>query len=217
MTTGFNETYYTRARRQGVVFIQYDPDDKPQVDTGNNSVTVKTRDPILNAPLEIETDLLVLATGISPSPSRDLMEAFGAQTDGDGFFREAESKWRPVDSIKEGVFACGLALAPSPIDDTVASGQAAAQRALRILTRTRLPAGAVTASVRHSLCSLCLRCVDTCPYDARWVDDEEARIAVNPGMCQGCGACAAVCPNGAAILNGYDKQQMMEMIDAAFI
>ena len=34
-------------------------------------------------------------------------------------------------------------------------------------------------------------------------------------MCQGCGACAAVCPNSAAVLRGYKDQQVLEMIDAA--
>ena len=34
-------------------------------------------------------------------------------------------------------------------------------------------------------------------------------------MCQGCGACAAVCPNGAAVLRGCSKPQMLGMIDAA--
>jgi heterodisulfide reductase subunit A len=38
---------------------------------------------------------------------------------------------------------------------------------------------------------------------------------VNPVMCQGCGACAAACPNFAAELNGYASRQMFDIIDAA--
>jgi heterodisulfide reductase subunit A len=79
-----------------------------------------------------------------------------------------------------------------------------------------LPVSSVSADVRHSLCSLCLRCIDACPYGARSVDTDEAHIVVNALMCQGCGACAAACPNGAAILDGYSKPLVMEMIDAAF-
>jgi heterodisulfide reductase subunit A len=48
------------------------------------------------------------------------------------------------------------------------------------------------------------------------VDEELSAIAVNAVMCQGCGACAAVCPNGAAILNGLDRKQVLSVIDAAF-
>jgi heterodisulfide reductase subunit A len=34
-------------------------------------------------------------------------------------------------------------------------------------------------------------------------------------MCQGCGSCAAVCPNGAAVLHGLSDPQVFDMIDAA--
>jgi len=38
---------------------------------------------------------------------------------------------------------------------------------------------------------------------------------VNPAMCQGCGECAATCPNGAAVVHGFNGQQMFGIIDAA--
>jgi len=216
MCKGFEETYYTQARAAGIIFIPYDPAHKPQVETVDpEKLRVKTRDPILEANLEIETDLLVLAVGIAPQPEPALNAAFGVKYNEDGFFEEAEPKWRPVDGLKEGVFACGLALAPMTIEESVATGQAAAERALRILTRSTLPAGRFTAGVRHSLCSLCLRCIETCPYAARWVDEEQQLMCVDPGMCQGCGACAATCPNGAAVLHGCSKPQMLGMIDGA--
>jgi heterodisulfide reductase subunit A len=41
------------------------------------------------------------------------------------------------------------------------------------------------------------------------------KVLVNPAMCQGCGSCAAICPNGASVLEGFLEQQMLEMIDAA--
>ena len=48
---------------------------------------------VLAAPNEIETDLLVLATGIVPELPEQLTAAFGSARDIDGFFAEAESKW----------------------------------------------------------------------------------------------------------------------------
>ncbi len=140
---------------------------------------------------------------------------FGATLDQDGFFQEAESKWRPVDSLKEGVFACGLAHSPRNIPEAIATAEAAAARALRILSRERLRSGKVVATVRHSLCSLCERCIDACPYGARTLDLDHENVLVNPAMCQGCGSCAAVCPNSASVLEGFQEQQMFETIDAA--
>jgi heterodisulfide reductase subunit A len=47
------------------------------------------------------------------------------------------------------------------------------------------------------------------------LDPDGERIVVNPVMCQGCGACAAVSPNDAAYVEGFDADQVMDVIDAA--
>jgi heterodisulfide reductase subunit A len=215
MACGFSEAAYTRAREAGVVFIPYPADRPPRVEQGEAGALVTVEEPILGCVLQIDATLVILATGVVPTLPAELAEAYGVRIDRDGFFEEADSKWRPVDSLKEGVFACGLALSPRTIAESIATGEAAAQRALRILTRERLAAGRVVARVRHSLCSLCEQCIGACPYGARALDAENEQVVVNPAMCQGCGACAAVCPNDASVLEGYPAQQMLAMIDAA--
>jgi heterodisulfide reductase subunit A len=216
MTYGFAESYYTQARRAGIVFIQYDPDEKPEVSTANGSIQVTTFEPVIGKKVRIDADLVVLATGVVPTLPRDLAEAFGATLDTDGFFEEAESKWRPVDALKEGIFACGLANSPRNITESIATAEAASQRALRILAHEQMPTGKVVAEVRYSLCSLCERCIDGCPYGARFVDLDLERVLVNAAMCQGCGSCATICPNSASVLAGFSDQQMFDVIDSAF-
>jgi len=215
MAYGFAEAAFTRARRAGVVFISYDPDRPPRVEPAETGATVTVAEPILGRTLAIEAQLVVLATGIVPRLPPELAEAYGAQVDRDGFFQEADSKWRPVDGLQEGVFACGLALGPRTITESVATAEAAAQRALRLISRERLATGRVTAGVHHSLCSLCEQCIAACPCGARSLDVDLEQVRVNPAMCQGCGACAAVCPNDASFLEGYAPQQMLATIDAA--
>lgn len=215
MTYGFAESYYTQARKDGVIFIQYDVAEKPQVTAMDGFVQVLAFEPIIGQKVQIDADLVVLATGIVPKLSKDLAESFGATMDRDGFFEEAESKWRPVDSLMEGVFACGLAHSPRSITESIATAEAAAQRALRILSYEQMPAGKVVAEIRHSLCSLCERCIETCPYGARVFDLDLEKVLVNAAMCQGCGSCATVCPNSASILAGFLDQQMFDVIDSA--
>ncbi|KPJ79025.1 MAG: hypothetical protein AMJ54_00800 [Deltaproteobacteria bacterium SG8_13] len=216
MTTGFTETYFTEARRRQVLFVQYATDNKPTVKVDGGGARVTVFEPIVGKELEIEADLVVLATGIVPNLPGKLAAAFGATIDPDGFFQEAESKWRPVDSLKEGIFACGLALSPRSVTEAIATAEAAAQRALRILCRDSLPAGKIVATVRRSLCSLCERCIDACPYQARALDANGEKVIVNAAMCQGCGECATVCPNNASVVDGFGQKQMLEIIDAAF-
>jgi heterodisulfide reductase subunit A len=38
---------------------------------------------------------------------------------------------------------------------------------------------------------------------------------VNEALCQGCGACVAACPNGASQQKGYEKAQLLAMLEAA--
>jgi len=218
MTYGFNESYYTKARKNDVIFIRYDLDKKPKVivqETTEGAIRVRTLEPILGRSIEIETDLVVLATGIIPKLPVDLMGQLGIESDRDGFFQEAESKWRPVDTLKEGIFVCGMSRAPCSIAEAIPSAEAAAQRALRILAQKELPAGSRVADIRHSLCTLCEQCIAACPYSARTIDKELNEIQINIAMCQGCGACTAACPNGASILEGSPMQQVFEMIDVA--
>jgi heterodisulfide reductase subunit A len=217
MSYGFTETYYTQARKAGVVFIQYEKDNKPRVEVTDGSVHVIADELIIGKKIQIDADLVVLATGILPNLPQEMASAYGATVDSDGFFQEAESKWRPVDSLAEGIFACGLAHSPRSIAESVATAEAAAQRSLRILARDQLPTGKVVAKVHQSLCSLCERCIEACPYEARMLDIDNEKILVNPARCQGCGSCAVACPNSASYLEGFSEQQLLDVIDAALV
>ena len=215
MAYGFMETYYTQARQSGVIFIQYDLENKPKVSVENGRISTAVTDPILGREVVLETDLLVLSTGIVPDGQVQLAETFGVETNQDGFFQEAEYKWRPVDFLKEGIFTCGMSHSPRNITESIAMAEATAQRALTILASNRLAAGNIVAEVRYSLCSLCEKCIEACPYGARWRDEDEGKIMVDELSCQGCGSCAAVCPNSASVLRGYRDQQIFSVIDAA--
>jgi heterodisulfide reductase subunit A len=215
MMPGFLEHHYTLARRAGAVFIRYDKQNPPRVGFEDGRPVITARDPILREDVVVRADILSLSSGLEPNDVEDLLEVFGVEVNEDGFYREADFKWRPVDFLKQGVFACGAGLGPRRMGETVASAKAAAQRAMRILNAETIARETVVASVRHSLCSLCQACVAACPYGARVVDLEHGRIRVDEILCQGCGACAAVCPNSATVLKGFHDGPMMAVIDAA--
>ncbi|MFO7838010.1 MAG: response regulator, partial [Desulfosalsimonadaceae bacterium] len=221
MSYGFNEAWFTEARRKGVIFFPYKTEAKPEVNLAEESgkeggaVRIAATDPVLGQPVEVSADLLLLATGISPVLPGALLEQLGTGVDEHGFFREADFKWRPVESLAAGVYACGLALSPRSIEESIASAEAAAMRAVCLLSRKQVHAGRKVAVVRHALCSRCRLCMMVCPYDARTIDPETGEIMVDIIKCQGCGACAAVCPNSATIMASGSEGEMFEMIDAA--
>ena len=215
MSYGFTESFYTEARRLGAQFIRFDPESPPTFRFEEGKAVVSCHDPVLRRDIEVHADILSLASGMEPEDNSELVELFGIECDEHGFFKEAEIKWRPVDFMKQGVFMCGTARAPGNIEEVIASAKAAAQRAIRLLCEKRLVSGSVIAEVRHSLCSLCGRCIAVCPYGARAMSPDFQKILVDEVLCQGCGSCAAICPNSASVLRGYKDSQVLSIIDAA--
>ncbi len=214
MSYGFKEEYYSQAREKGVLFINYDLDRKPEVAIEEERLIVQTIEPTTGGVLKIAPDLLVLSTGIVPNDNNVLAQMLNLEMTEDGFFKEAEVKFRPVDFVTNGIFLCGLAHSPRGITETIAQAQAAAQRAASILSRERLESGRVVSEVNERRCSGCELCVSACPYNARFKDTDKGVVVVIEALCQGCGACVAICPSGAAKLRGFTDKQVFSVMDA---
>jgi len=120
-----------------------------------------------------------------------------------------------VDFANDGLFLCGMAHYPKPIDESVAQAQAAAARALTFLTRESIQVGGVVSWIDPELCSGCLGCIHVCPYGAISMDAGRGTAEVNQVLCKGCGACAAACPSEAPTLMGFDNRQLYAQIKAA--
>ena len=216
MTYGMTEQYYTKARRDGVIFAAYDLKDKPSVKIDDGKPVVTFNDLVLRQQVEVKADLLCLSTGVEPSESnKELAQVFGVPLTQDGFFEEAESKWRPVDFLKEGFFLAGTAHSPRSIVEAMAQAEAAAQRAFTYLSRKTLTTSREVSTVHQSLCSRCQSCITVCPFEARSYDEANDRIVVDDAACQGCGMCAVACPNSAAEVQGVNERQNMAVIEVS--
>ncbi|HHW42493.1 MAG TPA: CoB--CoM heterodisulfide reductase iron-sulfur subunit A family protein, partial [Desulfotomaculum sp.] len=212
---GLNEQYYTAARQKGIIFIRYGVEQKPVVEAAGDGLAVRVTDPVLGAELAIEPDLLVLSTGVVPGEDNArLSQLFKVPLNGDGFFLEAHMKLRPVDFAAEGMYLCGLAHSPGLLGECITQANAAAMRAVTLLARDRLANVAETATVDEEICAGCGMCLKVCDYQARSLDPVRRVVEVNAALCQGCGACVAACPNGASRQKGYEKAQLLAMLEA---
>lgn len=217
-TYGFREDAYRQAAEQGVVFIRYEQDDKPDVTAveveGRSVLRVTVTEPTLGGRLVMDADRVALAVAAVPaSENKPLSQLLKVPLNEDGFFMEAHMKLRPVDFATEGIFLCGTAHSPKFIDESIAQAQAAASRALAILTQEELKAGGPVCTVSAGRCSGCGLCQQVCPYQAIAFRDEGIAV-VNQALCKGCGVCVSSCRSGALDLGGVSDEQTWAAIQA---
>jgi heterodisulfide reductase subunit A len=214
-TYGEREYLYREAREAGVIFIRYTLDNKPVVKLKDGKILVNAVDHVIGRPVEIETDLLTLASAVIPNRDDKLANFFKVPVNNDGFFIERHAKLGPSEFATDGVFLCGLAHYPKPIDESVAQGQAAASRAVTLLARETIFTNGTIAETNPSHCSECGVCVSVCPYNAPSFAEEgpwTGRARINPVLCKGCGLCVASCRSGAIHLKGFDNDQIFSQI-----
>ncbi|MCK5541766.1 MAG: FAD-dependent oxidoreductase [Desulfobacterales bacterium] len=213
---GFREDLYQEARQKGVLFIRYDLEKMPELrKDGDGQLEFNIVDHVLQIPLRINPDLVVLASSIVPGENKDLFEKFKVPVNAEGFLVEAHAKLRPVDFASDGLFVAGLAHYPKPIEESIAQARAAVARAMTILSKDSLMVGGVVAEVTPEKCAVCLTCVRTCPYDIPYIH-EDGYAMISASECHGCGACVAECPGKAIKLNNFTDQQIIAKTDALF-
>ncbi|MFH2060343.1 MAG: FAD-dependent oxidoreductase [Pseudomonadota bacterium] len=213
---GFREDLYKEARSLGVLFIRYDLEKMPELKINSNKeLEFTVTDHVLQIPVKINPDLVVLASGIKPADNKDLFEKFKVPANSEGFLVEAHAKLRPVDFASDGLFVAGLAHYPKPLEESIAQARAAVARAMRILSRDTLMVGGVVAEVATEKCAVCLTCVRTCPYSIPYIHVDGYAV-IEASECHGCGACVGECPGKAIKLNHFTDQQIMAKTDALF-
>jgi heterodisulfide reductase subunit A len=213
---GLYEHDYRQVRELGVLFTPYTVDEKPVVSAAGDRVAVSWRDRILQRPMQVEADLLVLATGVEPNDTGKLAQIFAVPRDDHGFYAEANAKAALVDFVGEGRYHCGLGSAPVHISEALVRARAAAARAATVLAQTEIESEKTAVTVSTRLCSGCGLCVEACPFGARALNPETAIAEVFYDVCHGCGICASVCPNGATQQQGFEKGQIMAVVNRLF-
>jgi heterodisulfide reductase subunit A len=218
-TYGFKEDYYEKAREAGILFIRYDPEREPRLETGRDGLGVVVHEPILHDDLFIETDLLVLSPGIvADHENESLSKMLKVPLNEDGFFLEAHMKLRPVDFATEGIFLAGLAHSPKSIEESISQANAAVARALTYLSKTELETIGTVSEVDERKCIGCGLCESICPYKAieiltkRTIVGEKQVAQINKALCKGCGACTASCRSGSIDLKGFTNAEVVAQI-----
>jgi heterodisulfide reductase subunit A len=215
-TYGERETLYKTAREKGVVFIRYSLENKPKVTESGEALDVEVFDPILQMNLKIKADLVNLQTAIEPSENEALASMYKVPLNEEKFFMEAHAKLRPVDFASDGLFVCGLAHYPKPLDESIAQAMAAAGRAATVLSKSSIKVSPLVSQVDSEVCIGCGLCEEVCSFGAITLEEVEGKkYAQNiPASCKGCGLCAASCPQKAIDMLHFRHEQIAASVCA---
>ena len=212
-TYGLMESYYTEARRQGVLFFQFEADDPPEVTRDNGELRVVFQDPVLNRKVATQPDALVLSAGMRAADTEELASILKLTRSADGYFMEAHVKLRPVDMASEGVFVCGTAHGPKLLSESIGQAMAAASRAGAFLSQDYITLSVVTATVDQEHCASCLVCVRVCPWGVPRIN-EDGVSEIDPALCRGCGICASECPAKVIQLQWYEDDLVLSKVES---
>ena len=188
-----------------------------------DKLIVRGVDTLAGKPVEIEADMVVLASAMEAQPdAKDLARRLGISTDEYNWFSEAHPKLKPVEVLTSGVYLAGACQYPKDIPDSVAQASAAASKVLGLFSKSNLESEPTVAEVNETTCAGCLLCKEVCPYTAieeKTIYDRAGNpiktvAAVNEGLCHGCGTCVAACRSASIQLRGFKDDQILSEIDA---
>ncbi|MDP2758635.1 MAG: 4Fe-4S dicluster domain-containing protein, partial [Desulfurivibrionaceae bacterium] len=216
-TYGFAEDAYRQAREKGVIFIPYTLDSKPTFKSSGKKMSVTFHDPILRDEVTMTPEVLALSVGIVSEGTGEISKLLKVPVNEDKFFLEAHVKLRPVELPVSGVYVCGLAHSPKPVEEIIVQAQAAAAKASIPLCKGFVSVEPTISCVDKEACIGCGLCESLCPYQSiRITKDENGKRKAETitASCKGCGICASHCPVFAISMGGYTDEQINAQITA---
>jgi heterodisulfide reductase subunit A len=210
------EEFYYRIQDEGARFIRGRVANILE-DPKTKNLHVFADDTLLNRPVDVEVDLVVLAAAVQPMQDTErTRRLFGVSCTGDGWLQEAHPKLNPCGTTTAGVFLAGVCQGPKDIPDTVASAEGAASAASIPIHKGEVELEPYFATCIEERCAGCGMCVNLCPYTALALVEKNGRMVmqVTEAKCKGCGTCGGFCPGGAIWMNHFATPQIVAQIDA---
>lgn len=214
------EEFINRAQGEGAQYVR---GRVSRLSKKGDKILVKGANTLSGTAVEIEADMVVLATAMVPQEdSVATAKLLGIGYDQNGFFSEQHPKLMPVESSTGGIYLAGACVGVKDIPETVAQASAAASKVMQLFSKDELLREPEVAIVDESQCMNCWDCLTVCPYKAisrKDITDRKGNFVkqvatVNPGLCQGCGLCPTTCRSKSIELQGYTNAQVYAQITA---
>jgi quinone-modifying oxidoreductase subunit QmoB len=223
-TTGFQEEFYRRVQEDDAIFMARGLVES--VRPVNQVIQVVVRDSMLQEELMLETDMVVLATGMVPSTTTDLNLQYRL---GKGLpelkyaFSDSHFICFPYETRRTGIYAAGTVRAPMDIESSREDGAGAMMKAIQCIESVRRGEGVHPRAGDRSFpqlymerCTDCKRCTEECPFGS-YDENEKGTPLPHPARCRRCGICVGSCPERVIGFADFSIQSVSAMIKSVHV
>lgn len=99
-------------------------------------LVVKGEDTTMGRPMEVPMDVVILSNGMEPSDgTKEMSKLLDIPVESHGYIATKQFGLNTVETERPGIYACGAALGPADLKDSISSGGAAAMKAAASLRK----------------------------------------------------------------------------------
>jgi quinone-modifying oxidoreductase subunit QmoB len=220
-TTGFQEEFYKLVQSDDSIFMTKGR--IASVTDKGDEVECVLSESLLDEDVRINSDMVVLATGMVPNTSSDLQLQYRL---GAGLpeleydFSDSHFICFPYESRRTGIFAAGTVRAPMDMDLSREDGAGAMMKAIQCVEAVKRGEAVHPRAGDKSYpelfmdrCTDCKRCTEECPFGS-YDETEKGTPLPNPTRCRRCGICMGSCPERVIGFADFSINSVSAMIKA---
>jgi len=218
-----SEEFYRKVQKDGVVFVKTDTAKVSIGEGSERKLSIEATDQLLGEPIMVETDLIVLATGMQPAvlddPILNLEYRQGpALPELKYGFPDSHYVCFPYETRRTGIYAAGCVRQPMGASRASEDGTGAALKAIQCVELTSQGRAVHPRAGDMSYpelflqrCTQCKRCTEECPF-GMYNEDVKGTPLPHPTRCRRCSICMGSCPERIISFNNYSVDMIGSMV-----
>jgi quinone-modifying oxidoreductase subunit QmoB len=222
------EEFYRRVQKEGVVFIKTETSEVAISEGSERKLAIEAMDHLLGEPVQMEVDLVVLASGMQPAvvddPILNLEYRQGpALPELKYGFPDSHFVCFPYETRRTGIYTAGCVRQPMTATRASNDGTGAAMKAIQCVELTSQGravhprAGDMSYPNLHiTRCTQCKRCTEECPF-GMYNEDVKGTPLPHPTRCRRCAICMGSCPERIISFNNYSVDMIGSMIKGVHV